>query len=49
MSSPMSINEINAKVEELTGLEIDGSVTGLIPKEGGKYNSETRLWEKSNQ
>ena len=47
MTSPMSIIEINAKVEELTGLEIDGTVTGIIPKEGGKYNPETRLWEKA--
>jgi len=47
MKSPMSIMEINAKVEELTGLEIDGTVTGIIHKEGGKYNPETRLWEKA--
>lgn len=46
MKSPMSINEINARVENLTGLEIDGTVTGIIPKEGGKYNPKTRLWEK---
>lgn len=46
MQSPMSINEINAQVEKLTGLEIDGTVTGIIPKEGGKYNPETRLWER---
>tara|TARA_A200000159_G_scaffold164892_1_gene197111 strand:- start:2033 stop:4831 length:2799 start_codon:yes stop_codon:yes gene_type:complete len=48
MTAPMSINEIHAKVESVTGLEIDGTVTGILPKEGAKYNLETRLWEKVN-
>tara|TARA_R110001583_G_scaffold165594_1_gene318325 strand:- start:10474 stop:13293 length:2820 start_codon:yes stop_codon:yes gene_type:complete len=46
MQSPMSTIEINVLVEKLTGLEIDGTLTGIIPKEGGKYNPETRLWGK---
>jgi hypothetical protein len=47
MQSPMSTVEINILVEKLTGLEIDGTLTGIIPKEGGKYNPETRLWGKA--
>ncbi len=48
MNRPMSIVEINAKVEMLTGLEVDNSVTGSLIKEGGKFNSATRLWERDN-
>jgi hypothetical protein len=46
MTRPMKIGEINSKVESLTGLEVDYSVTGVLINEGGKYNSSTRLWEK---
>lgn len=47
MTARMSINEIHATVENLTGLEVDGTVTGLLPKEGAKYNVVTKLWEKA--
>jgi len=46
MARPMSAVEIHAKVESLTALEVDGSVTNLLIKEGGKFNPHTRLWEK---
>ena len=42
----MSISEINAKVEMLTGLDVDNSVTGMLINEGGKYDSALRLWTK---
>ena len=46
MNSPMNIVEINAKVEMLTGLEVDNSVTGLLINEGGKFNSSIKKWWK---
>jgi hypothetical protein len=46
MCRPMSISEINAQVEILTGLDVDSSVTGLLINQGGQYNSSTRLWGK---
>ncbi|PUA28820.1 MAG: hypothetical protein B0W54_10410 [Cellvibrio sp. 79] len=44
MQAPMTIIQINSKVEELTGLSIDGSVTSLLINEGARYDSTTRLW-----
>lgn len=48
MHSPLSISEINAQVEMLTGLDVDNSVTGLLINQGGRYDSAKRLWEKCN-
>ena len=47
MDGLMSISEINAKVELLTGLEVDSSITALLNSEGGRYDSSKRLWEKA--
>lgn len=49
MSKPMTIVEINAKVESLTGLELDGTVTGLLINEGGKYDPSIRRWWKEEK
>jgi hypothetical protein len=46
MYRPMSISEINAKVEVLTGLDVDNTVTGIVINEGGRYDPATRLWER---
>ncbi|MGF1742041.1 hypothetical protein L4C34_13345 [Vibrio profundum] len=46
MTRPMSIAEVNAKVESLTGLEVDGTVTGLLLNQGGKYDPLIKLWWK---
>ncbi len=47
MVSPMSIGEINARVEDITGLSVDGSVTGILINEGGRYDAEKKLWVNS--
>ncbi|HIF5859179.1 sigma factor-like helix-turn-helix DNA-binding protein [Vibrio parahaemolyticus] len=49
MSRPMSIAAINAKVESLTGLDVDNTVTGLLISEGGKYDPSTKLWWKDDR
>ncbi|ABV87629.1 sigma factor-like helix-turn-helix DNA-binding protein [Shewanella pealeana] len=46
MVRPMSINEINLKVEELTGLEVDYTVSGKLISEGAIYDPIHRLWYK---
>ncbi|WP_086774973.1 sigma factor-like helix-turn-helix DNA-binding protein [Vibrio coralliirubri] len=46
MTRPLSIAEINAKVESLTGLEVDSTVTGLLINEGGKFDPSIKLWWK---
>ena len=47
MTEPMSIGEINARIEYLTGLSVDGTVTGVLINEGGVYDASTRLWESN--
>ena len=44
MCKPMSIGEIHAQVEMLTGLEVDNSVTRLLIQEGGEFNVSSKLW-----
>lgn len=46
MTRPMSINEINLEIEEITGLELEYTVTGKLISEGIKYDSISRLWYK---
>ena len=49
MTEPMSIGEINARIEDLTGLPVDGSVTGVLINSGGVYNQELKVWGNSNK
>ncbi|KAB2826219.1 sigma factor-like helix-turn-helix DNA-binding protein [Aliivibrio finisterrensis] len=46
MTRPMSINEINLKIEEITGLELEYTVTGKLISEGVIYDSNSKLWYK---
>ena len=45
MTEPMTINEINAKVENMTGIDIDNTVSGLLLKEGAFYDSAIKRWK----
>lgn len=46
MIKPMTIMEINAKVHNLTGIDTDTTVTGVLINEGAKYDKDQRLWFK---
>lgn len=46
MIKPMTIMEINAKVHNLTGIDTDTTVTGILINEGAKYDKDQRLWFK---
>jgi len=40
MDKPLGINEINVRVQDLTGLEVDGTVTNTLINQGGVYNQD---------
>jgi len=44
MTEPMCIGEINARIEDLTGLSVDGTVAGVLINEGGVFDPDTRVW-----
>ncbi len=44
MTEPMSIGDINARIEDLTRLPVDGTVTRVLINEGSVYNSFAKLW-----
>ena len=44
MHEPLSIAEINKRIEDLTGLPIEGSVTGLLINEGAIYDPQNKVW-----
>ncbi len=44
MDKPMSINEIHIRVEDLTGMPVDGSVRGILSTEGAYYDSNNKMW-----
>ena len=44
MTGPMTIAEINALVEDLTEMPVDGSVTGKLIDEGAVYSPDLRTW-----
>lgn len=46
MDKPMSIGEIHARVEELTEMPVDGTVTGILINEGAVYNPDLKVWYK---
>ncbi len=46
MTAPMSLAKIRLKIEELTGLEVDNVVTGLLINQGFVYDSSGKLWFK---
>lgn len=48
MTQPMNIGEINARVEDLTGLEVEATVVGLLVKAGAIYDSALKAWKKSD-
>ncbi len=47
MNKPLTIGEINSKVAEITGLEVDGTVTHILINEGAIFDSSNKMW-KSN-
>jgi len=47
MNKPLSIGEINARVEEITCLKVDGTVTHILINEGAVFDNTTKMW-KSN-
>lgn len=49
MTCPMSTAEINLKVSQMTGLDIDGSVTGLLINNGFKFDKESKKWSLIDQ
>ncbi|WP_068714522.1 sigma factor-like helix-turn-helix DNA-binding protein [Vibrio tritonius] len=44
MSRPMTIGEINLKISEVTGLNVDGTVTGLLLNNGFKFDKVVKKW-----
>jgi hypothetical protein len=46
MIKPMTIAEIHARVEDMTGIPINGTVTGVLIDEGAVYDKELRHWGK---
>ncbi|MCW8828097.1 MAG: hypothetical protein OQK94_03470 [Gammaproteobacteria bacterium] len=48
MTKPMSIHEIHAMVENITELEIDGTITSVLINEGAKYDLASKTWSSSN-
>ncbi|MBN1009092.1 sigma factor-like helix-turn-helix DNA-binding protein [Amphritea pacifica] len=46
ISEPMTINQIQYLIQEITGLELEGSVTNAIISQGFKYNPESKTWFK---
>lgn len=44
MNRPMTIGEINARVEDLIEMPVDGTVTHTLISEGAVYNQGLRLW-----
>jgi len=49
MDKPLGINEINVRVQDLTGLEVDGTVTNTLINQGGVYNQDLKMWEKIDE
>jgi RNA polymerase sigma factor (sigma-70 family) len=47
MVKPMTIAEIQARVEDLTEMPINGSVTGILINEGAVYDQRLRVWFKA--
>ncbi len=46
MVEPMTITEIQARVEDLTEMPINGTVTGILINEGAVYDQGLRVWFK---
>ena len=44
MIEPMTIAEIHASVEELTGISVNGTITGVLIDEGGIYSPGLKSW-----
>lgn len=44
MDEPMSLIEIHIKLKELTGLDIEGTITGLLINQGFVYDSYIKKW-----
>ncbi len=43
--SPMKLSDIHSRVESLTGLPLEGTVTGMLINMGAKYDEDNKLWE----
>ncbi|GLR63733.1 hypothetical protein GCM10007878_11680 [Marinospirillum insulare] len=46
MKEPMSIAQIHIKIKELTGLEVDRTITSLLVNQGYIYNTLSKTWFK---
>jgi hypothetical protein len=44
MEEPMTLAEIHAKVEDLTEMPVDGTVTNALLNEGAIYNQRLGVW-----
>ncbi len=47
MVGPMTIAEINARVEDMIEMPVSGTVTGVLIDEGAVYNQGLRVWSKA--
>jgi hypothetical protein len=48
MKVPMTLSKISAKIEDITGLDVERSVTGLLVMEGAFYDSDIKMWKSTN-
>jgi hypothetical protein len=47
MTKPMTISEIHARVEDITEMPVNGTVTGILIDEGAVYSQELKMWRAS--